>query len=675
MSTGRITLIVGLLVLAWIDSPPGAEARTWTDSSGRFTVEAEFVELADGNVVLKKQDGTTIKLPLDKLISKDQDAARALGKVVGAIGQETAQAPGKAALVIGNSAYDGNMVLRNPGHDADDMEKALRDLDFSVTTKKDLDQQGMEDALLAFRRKLKKGDLALFFYSGHGLQVEDQNYLVPIGAKLEEEYQVKRQCFQAAEVLDAMEESECNLKVVVLDCCRNNPLKRSWKRGQAKRGLAGISNVPEGTVLAFSTSPNTEADDGAGEHSPYSEQLLAALKRRPPEGLELREVFFDASRAVKKQTGQVPWLNLEASLEKYYLWKASSSAVQTVPVSAGLQKPGLNGDVHGGLGVTVTSSHSVVVEQRPAPPKAPASTGLFGKIAGELGAGGGVATIRQALEGFPANCISADPVGEPKLLEKETATAKIQVEVQIQADREAYKAFATKLTRTLDSVAKEKGDFSSTTSTQTNPGARFVPPNARYKLPQMGPPFGRGQYVLKNEVIKCLPMIFDGERNSGTPESWKPGMFTVAINTEVTNAGEQLHWRYYNLDRGLGDLFIKAALREGKCSVNLLDASGDIVAAERFTPKCGDSAPWNASLLTLIGSGEEGLPYTVEVRNPPPMDVQAEKMHLVLIAPLFLWQSGGRHAPTLTFPVTMSLSHDEIKRVVKAKCELTFNEK
>ena len=157
-------------------------------------------------------------------------------------------------------------------------------------------------------------------------------------------------------------------------------------------------------------------------------------------------------------------------------------------------------------------------------------------------------------------------------------------------------------------------------------------------------PFGRGQFVLHNEIHKWLPTLFTtGPQNSG---SWIPGKFTVAINTQVTNAGEQLHWRYYVLDRQLAGLFIKAALREGKCSVRLLDASNEIVAADHFTPKCGDSTPWNASLLTVIGQGEEGLPYTVEIRSPPLVDsdrVKDEQMHLVLISPLFQWPAGGGH--------------------------------
>jgi formylglycine-generating enzyme required for sulfatase activity len=245
------------------------------------------------------------------------------------------QAGERVALVIGNSSYAGAAALRNPGNDADAVEKALNDLGFSVIKKKDLDQQGMEGALVALRRKLAKGDLAMFVYSGHGLQVSGENYLIPIGAAIQEEYQVKRRCFEVSQVIDAMVEAESNLKIVVLDCCRDNPFQRSWRRSSSSRGgLAAISNVPEGTMIAFSTSPNTTADDGRGSNSPYTEQLVAALRARPAGGLELIDVFLSASRTVKKRTGQVPWLNLEASLDKYYLWRGSPSQPSPGPMPA-----------------------------------------------------------------------------------------------------------------------------------------------------------------------------------------------------------------------------------------------------------------------------------------------------------------------------------------------------
>jgi formylglycine-generating enzyme required for sulfatase activity len=252
-----------------------------------------------------------------------RNLATTLAGIVVAVSAYPCPAGERNALLIANSHYEGNAALRNPGNDVDAMEAALTDLGFSVTKQKDLDLRRMDESLVAFRRKLGKGGLAMFFYSGHGMQVKGGNYLVPLGADPHEESQVKYQCFDVGQVLDLMTESGCNLKVVVLDCCRDNPFQRSWSRNNSRKGLAGFSDVPQGTIIAFSTSPNATAADGDGSNSPYTEQLVSVLRSRPAEGLELSNVFRKASQAVKQQTGQVPWLSLEASLEYYYLWKGT----------------------------------------------------------------------------------------------------------------------------------------------------------------------------------------------------------------------------------------------------------------------------------------------------------------------------------------------------------------
>ena len=227
----------------------------------------------------------------------------------------------RVALVIGNSKYGGEAALRNPANDADVMEATLQELGFLVIKRKDLNLAQMEDALVAFRRALTKGSLGLFFYAGHGMEVKGENFLVPIGARLREEFEVKRQCLQVDGVLEAMNESESNLKVVVLDCCRDNPFQRSWKRSGSGGGLAAMSSIPDGTLIAFATAAEKTAADGRGNNSPFTEQLAATLRGRPAEGLEIVDVFRTASQQVKQQTGQVPWMNLEASLPKYYLWR------------------------------------------------------------------------------------------------------------------------------------------------------------------------------------------------------------------------------------------------------------------------------------------------------------------------------------------------------------------
>jgi uncharacterized caspase-like protein len=231
----------------------------------------------------------------------------------------------RVALVIGNSNYAGEAALRNPANDAEAVAAALQGLNFKVIKKTDLDLSQMEDAVIAFRRELTKGGLGLFFYAGHGLQVQGENYLVPIGARMREEYEAKRQCLLLGQVLDAMQESESNLNVVVLDCCRDNPFKRSWSRSNSGRGLAALSNTPKGIVVAYSTAPNETAADGTGSNSPYAAALAATLRSRPAEGLELRDVFFEAGAAVRRKTGQSPWINME-TIDKYFLWRNTESS-------------------------------------------------------------------------------------------------------------------------------------------------------------------------------------------------------------------------------------------------------------------------------------------------------------------------------------------------------------
>jgi hypothetical protein len=251
----------------------------------------------------------------------------------------SARAADRVALVIGNSRYQA-AELRNPTKDAEAMADALEGLDFTVIEKRDLDRRQMNDAVVEFYRKLTDGSLALFFYAGHGMQVKGENYLVPVDAVIREEFEVSEQCVNVGKVLGALDSAPSKLKIVVLDCCRNNPYQRSWRRASTPQGLAAISELPEGTLIAFSTAPGTEAADGEGKNSPYTEQLVRVLRSRPPEGLELVEIFREASREVKKATGQTPWLNMDASLPKVSLWSSiGASPSPTVPAATSASPP------------------------------------------------------------------------------------------------------------------------------------------------------------------------------------------------------------------------------------------------------------------------------------------------------------------------------------------------
>ena len=221
------------------------------------------------------------------------------------------------ALVIGNSEY-GKTPLRNPNNDADLMSAALQDLGFNVTTHKNLDIDQFDAAIRSFGKTLTPGSVAFFYFAGHGLQVDGVNYLVPVGHGINEKYEVKRKCVKVDSLVSMMKESASNMNVLVLDACRDNPFDRSWSRGLKSEGLASIE-APEGTVIAFSTDKGRVALDGEGRNSPYTASLVGVLNTLPEDGLEIVDVFRQASRKVFQMTRQRPFLDFSAYSEQFYL--------------------------------------------------------------------------------------------------------------------------------------------------------------------------------------------------------------------------------------------------------------------------------------------------------------------------------------------------------------------
>ena len=223
----------------------------------------------------------------------------------------------RTALVIGNSAYSSG-PLKNPVNDATDMAAMLKNLGFSVTLKKEVTLQGMDEAIEAFGNSLKKGGVGLFYYAGHGMQVNGTNYLLPIGAKIGKETDVKYQAVDANKILDEMANANNGLNIIILDACRDNPFARSFRN--ATRGLAIVSSAPSGTLISYSTSPGSVARDGNTRNSPYTAALLQYM---PVPGLSISEVFVNVRAKIKKETGQVPWEL--SSLEGMFYFKPQGS--------------------------------------------------------------------------------------------------------------------------------------------------------------------------------------------------------------------------------------------------------------------------------------------------------------------------------------------------------------
>lgn len=214
--------------------------------------------------------------------------------------------PPAIALVVGNARYAAG-PLKNPGNDADDMAAALRELHFDVDEVVNADKLTFQRAIIAFGKKLRaSGGIGLFYFSGHGLQVNGKNYLVPVDAKLEDEAYVDVETVSTDYVLDAMDAAGNGANIMVLDACRNNPFARSFR--SVARGLAFMS-APAGTLIAYATNPGNVSGDGAGRNGVYTGALLAFLRDA---GLGIEQVLKKTTARVVEDTQdnpvkQVPW--------------------------------------------------------------------------------------------------------------------------------------------------------------------------------------------------------------------------------------------------------------------------------------------------------------------------------------------------------------------------------
>ena len=209
-----------------------------------------------------------------------------------------ARAENRVALVIGNSAYT-NSPLKNPKNDATLMADTLEDVGFKVTRLFDADQRTMKRAMIDFGRKLRSSDsVGLFYYAGHGVQVDGENFLIPIGALIGDELEVGIEAVSINEFLRTMKRASSRINIVVLDACRNNPFARSFR--SSVRGLARV-DAPKGTYVAYATSPGAVALDGNTGHSPYTTALAKAILMP---GASIEQVFKQARRDVLALTSE-----------------------------------------------------------------------------------------------------------------------------------------------------------------------------------------------------------------------------------------------------------------------------------------------------------------------------------------------------------------------------------
>ena len=245
----------------------------------------------------------------------------------------------KEALIIGNGAYQYAVPLKNPVNDALDIAKTVKKLGFKTRLLTDASKQDIEQAIEEFIAKLKENKgVGLFYYAGHGSQLEGDNYLIPVDTYVEAERELKHKGYKIARLLNEMKGANNATNIIILDACRDNPFAGGFKTAsrslgsgmEGSRGLrrkgpklsSGLSKLdaPPNTLLAYATAPGKVAKDGVARNSPYTTMLIDAMQK---EGITVEQVFKEVRGNVLKETKgeQVPWESSSLVSDFYFVEK------------------------------------------------------------------------------------------------------------------------------------------------------------------------------------------------------------------------------------------------------------------------------------------------------------------------------------------------------------------
>src|SRR5229473_2238407 len=228
---------------------------------------------------------------------------------------EASAAEQRVALVIGNGAYWSAPELRNSRNDADDVSAQLKQLGFAVIDGRDLDRSSMQNTLSRFAQRLKGADAGRVYYSGHGLQMNGQNFLVPVDLKYDNGTFTPFELVKVDDVIDALGYTD-GVRLLVLDACRDNPFANSLAQNKGTRGAGttrGLAKIErsQGMLIAYSTQPNAVAADGTGRNSPFTAALVRELQ---VPGLEVATVFRRVAVNVNRETAGAQTPELSVSL-------------------------------------------------------------------------------------------------------------------------------------------------------------------------------------------------------------------------------------------------------------------------------------------------------------------------------------------------------------------------
>ncbi|PUE62239.1 peptidase C14 [Limnohabitans sp. Rim8] len=220
------------------------------------------------------------------------------------------------ALVIGNAAYQAVDELKNPVNDAKDIGHELENCGFTVIYVTDSDHAAIDRAIKRFQIVLKESDVGLFFFAGHGMQIDGENYLAAVDTDGTDEIAAKHSSLALNRVIEVMEKSNCVTNIIILDACRNNPFERAWTRSFESRGLAPVY-APRGTLIAYATSPGQTASDGRGRNGAYTEALL---KHLPTPDCSIETMFKRVRNTLNATTKgkQISWEHTSLAGEFFF---------------------------------------------------------------------------------------------------------------------------------------------------------------------------------------------------------------------------------------------------------------------------------------------------------------------------------------------------------------------
>ena len=219
-----------------------------------------------------------------------------------------AQSGKRVALLIGNAAYSGGMpALSYPLQDIGVLEQSLKRLNFEVQVVRNADQRAMGRAIREFGNRAREAQVALVYYSGHGMQSRDENYLIPVGANIQTEGDLEIEAVQLRALLRQVEEARPKTAVVVLDACRDNPVAGRTKSGA--KGLSRVQNAPVNTLVVYAALPGTTATD----NGVFARELASRIVE-PNVGI--RTVFDKVGQAVRQATNQRQVIQREDQLSE-----------------------------------------------------------------------------------------------------------------------------------------------------------------------------------------------------------------------------------------------------------------------------------------------------------------------------------------------------------------------